>query len=92
MGGLYNEIHGAAFCAKTMRGVVWLRMYGGVPELVKVAIRALSAPTAVGAGEEKWSTYGFIVSRPGNKASALRAKKLVFVHYNFWTTRGSLAR
>jgi hypothetical protein len=39
-------------------------MYGvGVPELVKVAVRALSAPIAAGAGERNQSTYGFIVSR-----------------------------
>ena len=69
--------------AKTMRGGEWWRLYGGqAPQLAKVAIRALSAPTAAGAGERNWSTYGFIVSRLRNKLSALRAKKLVFVHYN----------
>jgi hypothetical protein len=31
-------------------------------------------------GERNWSTYGFIVSRPRNKHSVLRAKKFVFVH------------
>jgi hypothetical protein len=68
---------------------------GGVPELVKVAVRALSAPTTAGAGkrtwstyafivsrQRNWSTYGFIVSRLRNNLSALRDHKLVFVHYN----------
>ena len=36
-----------------------------------------------GAGERNWSTHGFIVSRLGNKLSALRVKKLVCVYYNF---------
>jgi hypothetical protein len=86
-----------------MRAGVWWRMCGGGSrELIKVAVDALSAPAAAGAGERIWSTYGFIVSRLRNKLFALRAKKPFFVHYNFglcnttttldFATRGSLAR
>jgi hypothetical protein len=35
-------------------------VWGGVAELVNVAVCALSAPTAAGAGERNLSTYGFI--------------------------------
>ena len=57
-------------------------MRGGAQTRQSRCSRSFCA-TAAGAGERNWSTYGFIVSRLGNKLSALRAKKLVFVYYNF---------
>jgi hypothetical protein len=69
--------------AKYMRAGAWWKQNGKhVKELQKVAVRALSAPVAAGAGERNWSTFGFIVSQKRNRLSSQRAEKLVFVHYN----------
>ena len=43
--------------------------------LRKVAVRALSVPNTVGAGERTWSTYSFIVNRNRNSLKPECAKK-----------------
>ena len=50
-------------------------------ELRKVAVLALSPPTAAGATESNWSTYSFIVNMQRKRLEPERSKKLVLVHY-----------
>ena len=46
----------------------------GLVDLRKVAVRALSAPTAAGAGEMNWSTYSFIVNRKRQQKTNARSQ------------------
>ena len=52
-------------------GHIWGR---GLVDLRKVAVRALSAPTAAGAGEMNWSTYSFIVNRKRQQKTNARSQ------------------
>lgn len=73
----------AVASAGSMAGHSWFHAYGvGAPDLARIAIRILAQGASSSACERIWSTYGFIHSRLRNRLNAVRAKKLVMVHYN----------
>lgn len=68
--------------------VWWKSCFSDMPELLQLAVYALSISPTSGAAERNWSAFGFIHCQRRNRLSTERVDKLVYLYWNLRMFRG----